>query len=362
MGPDAYTSTEHFAREQRRIFRRLWLFVGLKSMVARPSAYYARRLAGVPVLLQNNGGVVACFLNACAHRGAMLQAEGFGVRPPVCGYHGWRYAGDGAVDRIPSEERDYRFSPDERACLRLRRFALVEVGQFLFVNFSDSPVAIEEQFTPEVLADLRGMSEYFDSDIAEYTVTSKFNWKLPGENLRDPLHPQFVHPRSLYPVFDFFDRGDATHGVGDSPDLAAVSFGGMEGRPKRDLRWPYWDQLERWPGAVEGYHNWLLFPNLHIASPDGCRTFGIEQYDPVDPGTTRLFHYMFTSRRRTPIPHGHAVLRGMVRSARVILDEDAKIMEMVQAATVEGAPPVRHGSYERDIERLNAVYREVMDG
>lgn len=360
MTTEAYTSPERFEREQRRIFRRLWLFAGLRCMVARPSAYYARRLAGVPILLQNQGGVIACFLNACAHRGAMVQPEGHGTRPPVCGYHGWRYAADGAVDRIPSEERDYRFTPEERACLRLRRYALVEVGQFLFVNFDEAPLPIESQFPPEVLADLRAMSEHFDTDVATYTATARHNWKLAGENLRDPMHPQFVHPRSLHPVFDFFGRGDATHDPDDPPSLPAASFGGLEGHPKRDLRWPFWDQLDRWPAAAEGYHNWLLFPNLHIASPDGCRSFGVEQYDPVDAGTTRLFHFLFTARRREPIPHGHAILRGMVRSARVVLAEDARIMEMVQAGAVEGAPPPRFGWFEREVQYLGAVYREVM--
>lgn len=361
---DHYTSDAVFARERERIFGRLWLFAGLRMMVARSGAYYARTLAGVPIVLQNLGGNIACFLNRCAHRGAELQPEGFGVRGFVCGYHGFRYAIDGSIAHIPDEQSAHRFQPEDRSCLRLRRFALREVGQLLFVSFSDAPDPIESQFSQTLLTQLEHVSSFFDTDVIQATTTSRYNWKLPGENLRDLLHPRFVHPQTLFPLFDFEQQ--PSRYAPEAATLKDVSFGGPEGIGKKDFSWPYWSHLERWPEATEHYYNWLLYPNLHIASHDGCRTFGIEQYDPVDAGTTRLVHFMLTSKRKTPIPYGDALLRGMLRGARTILDEDARIMEGAQRSLagscgISDSPVLVHGASDTSVARFVAVTKEQLD-
>ncbi|MEY4509230.1 MAG: hypothetical protein RLZZ450_1352 [Pseudomonadota bacterium] len=356
-----YTSPALFERERQRIFGRVWLFAGLKMMVSRSGAYYARTLAGRPIALQNVGGEIGCFLNVCAHRNAMVQPEGLGVRGFVCGYHGFRYAIDGSVAQIPMEETHYRYSPAQRCALKLRKFALEQVGELLFVNFADDPLPIEAQFGAELLAQLRELTVYFDKELIEASHTGRYNWKLPAENLRDPLHARFVHPQTLFPLFDFEHQLGATTRDAKAPTLRDVSYGGPEGRARKDYSWPWWHQLERWPEASEDYYNWLLFPNLHIASPDGCRTFGIEQYDPIDVGHTKLVHFMLTSRRREPLPQGHALLRGMLRAARIILDEDASMMESVQRGFVEGSPTMQLGAYERDLSQFAQVSRDLVD-
>jgi phenylpropionate dioxygenase-like ring-hydroxylating dioxygenase large terminal subunit len=357
-----YTSPALFERERERIFGRLWLFAGLKMMVSRSGAYYARTLAGRPIVLQNLGGEVGCFLNVCAHRNAQVQPEGVGVRAFVCGYHGFRYAIDGSVAQIPMEETHYRYTPKERCSLALRRFSLEQVGELLFVNFADDPLPIHEQFSPELLSQLAEVSHYFDTDLIEAAHTGRYNWKLPGENLRDLLHPRFVHPQSLFPLFDFERPPTEPRAPSEGrTKLREVSYGGAEGRAKKDFSWPWWNQLERWPKASEDYYNWLLFPNLHIASPDGCRTFGIEQYDPVDVGHTRLVHFMLTSRQKDRLPEGDALLRGMLRGARSILEEDTNIMESVQRSFVSGSPTMQLGAYEHDLHQFVTVTQDLLD-
>lgn len=356
-----YTSAAIHERERERIFGRLWLFAGLKMMVARSGAYYARRLAGRPIVLQNLGGEIACFLNSCAHRNAEVQPEGLGVRGFVCGYHGFRYAIDGSVAHIPMEEAYFRYSPEQRACLKLKRFALEQVGQFLFVNFADDPLPIREQFSDAVLSDLTGFSEYLDTDLIHANHDYRFNWKLPAENLRDTLHVRFVHPQTLAPIFDF----EQSLALGSEPprarpSLRDASFGGVEGHAKRDLSWPFWELLERWPSFGDDYYNWLLYPNLHIVTPDGGRTFGVEQYDPLDASTTRLVHFMLIGKRKAPIPYGDALLRNCLRNARAVLEEDAKIMEGAQRGLVAGSPPIRHGAYEEQLQRFLCVTGDLL--
>ena len=48
-----YTSPEIFAREQERIFRRLWIFAGVATLLAEPDSYITRTIGGVPVVIQD---------------------------------------------------------------------------------------------------------------------------------------------------------------------------------------------------------------------------------------------------------------------------------------------------------------------
>lgn len=363
LSSEHYTDARFFELERLRIFGRLWCFVGLKMMVSKPGSYFARDLAGTPVVLQNVGGEIGVYENVCPHRGATIQPEGVGRRGFVCGYHGMRFGTDGCVEQIPDEGLHFRYDACTRSALRVRRLPMRIVGELVFTSLGSSPIAFEEQFDAALIDTLAELTSYFDTDVVHYTVTNAYDWKLAGENLRDLLHPRFVHPRSLAPIFDFEQRGRTEPTAdGDRVSLRELSFGGPEGVWKSRIDWPYWEDLDRWPGATDHYFNWLVYPNLHIASPDGCRTFGIEHYDPITTGRTRLHHMMLTSRRVRPIEHGDAILRGLVRGARTVLDEDAHIMQLTQRGLSTPGARVHHGQYEARIWQMNAVYESLLHG
>ena len=86
-----------FAQEQSRIFRKLWIFAGLRTLLDKPDSFLTRQIGGIPVVVQNFDGAIKAFRNQCAHRQAPLQMEEYGCRRLICRYHGWSYDNTGHV-------------------------------------------------------------------------------------------------------------------------------------------------------------------------------------------------------------------------------------------------------------------------
>lgn len=155
MHPRYYLENDIFEREQRKIFRKVWLFAGLKTLLAKHNAFITRKISDVPVVVQNFHGELRAFENICLHRNALIQTEPVGCRPLVCGYHAWRFDAKGQA-HIPDCDTIYRFSEAEKCGLKLRQFALRVVGNLLFVNLDPQPMPLEDQFSPEFIATLAG--------------------------------------------------------------------------------------------------------------------------------------------------------------------------------------------------------------
>lgn len=200
---EAYIDEAWFVREREALMRPLWQFVAPRMLLAKHNGFVTRSVCGVEVVVQNFNGELRAFENICLHRQNPLQYQAHGVRPLVCSYHGWGYRDDGAVDNIPFQDTAYRLPAPERECLKLRRFPVECIGNLVFVNVGSKPVELHEQFSMEALASLRSASEHFDSEVLIATLPTKLNWKLAYENLRDSLHPRYLHQQSVYQQVKF---------------------------------------------------------------------------------------------------------------------------------------------------------------
>jgi phenylpropionate dioxygenase-like ring-hydroxylating dioxygenase large terminal subunit len=207
MPPQAYIDQAWFDRERDLLFKPLWQFIGLKVMLEKHNSFITRTLFGIPIVVQNFRGELRAFENICPHRQNPIQIDPHGVRPLFCGYHGWSFDKEGET-RIPHEDVLYRYPQEERACIHLRRFALEEVGNLLFVNLSEDPLPIKQQFGAAMIASMKASSETYDGEVIMTTYDAKFNWKLVYENLRDGNHPRYVHSRSLYQDVKFEAKMD----------------------------------------------------------------------------------------------------------------------------------------------------------
>ncbi|KGE52393.1 Rieske 2Fe-2S domain-containing protein [Xanthomonas axonopodis pv. vasculorum] len=373
MHPSYYLSTDIFAREQRKIFRKVWLFAGLKTLLPDNNCFVTRRLAGIPVLIQNVQGRLRAFENVCLHRSALLQTTAVGKRPLVCPYHAWKYDAEGRVENIPECDAIYGFSEDERRGLKLREFALRQVGNLLFVNLDPNPMPIEEQFSADFIALLESSSNAYDTEVMVTTWSGRYNWKLAYENLRDANHPRFVHPKTLAKSVSFFaevNEGQAKESMealqDSSPaalrrEMRRFSFGGPEA-PIPNLKHFGWqDKVERW-GAQDAYFNWLAFPNMHIASSNGGYSFTLEHHIPVAPDRTDLEIYWVSARKKQPYGSSSQVLLAQMHGSKVVVGEDVDIMERVQAALHTDAPLPTQGAYEsmnRLVERWYTLLMET---
>ncbi len=371
MHPKYYLLQEIFDREQTKIFRKVWLFAGLTSLVAENNAFITRKIAGIPVVIQNFKGEIKAFENVCLHRSAPLQQGFCGRRALVCPYHAWSYDANGAIKNIPDCEAIYRFSAEEKQSLKLREFALRQVGNLLFINLSTEPMAFEEQFRPEFIALLESAAQSFDTEVMVTTWHAKFNWKLVYENLRDFNHIKFLHAKSLAAVADFpFQAAsqadlalpplEDTSATGLRKTMHPFSYGGPEGAIDEIRPVPWLNQVERW-GSEDAYFNWLAYPNLHMASGNGGYAFTIEHHIPVAPGQTDIEIYFVTAKKKQPYAASYQVLLSNMHYSKTILTEDIEMLEQVQSALHIDAPIPTQGAYESTNRQIERWYTALME-
>src|ERR1700722_19826689 len=130
----AYIDLDWHDKEKTLLFGRMWQFFTLGSLVDRPNKFVAKKLFGVPIVVQNCAGELKAFENICLHRQAPIQTQSHGCRSLTCAYHGWNYGADGKVAAIPFEDEYYQFSESARKKLCLREFALAKIGGLIFIN------------------------------------------------------------------------------------------------------------------------------------------------------------------------------------------------------------------------------------
>ncbi len=134
------------------------------------------------VLFRDRAGRIACLSDVCIHRGASL-ARGRTVDDCVeCPYHGWRYASDGRVTKIPAE-------PEAKipARGRIDAYPVVEKYGWIWVFVGDTP---ETERPP-----IPDMPETADTGIR--WVRGVWDWRVnyhrAVENGLDFAHAPFVH-------------------------------------------------------------------------------------------------------------------------------------------------------------------------
>jgi len=372
MSPKYYLSDEVFERERHKIFRKLWLFVGLRQLVTEHNSFITRNLAGVPIVIQNFEGKLRAFENVCLHRSAKLQWEPVGKRPLLCRYHGWGYGASGKVENIPFEKELYRFDPEERESLKLREFSLETIGNAIFVNLCPNPLPITDQFDQTFIYSLQASSEAYDGEVMVTTWHCRFNWKLAYENLRDANHPRFVHPQSLAKYVPFTPAVDEPLDAFATPALNAsspekmrellrrFSYGGPEVHIPDMPHFSWHGMVERY-GELDSYYNWLAYPNLHIASGNGGFSFTLEHHIPISPQRTDIEIYWLTSRKRHSYPHSSNVLLSQMHGSKLVVGEDVRVMEMVQEALHDAAPQPHQGVYEGLNKQVERWYVRLME-
>lgn len=351
-----YLRPDVFALEQQRLFGRLWIFACLKTALGADQAFVTRQIGGRSLLIQNVGGTLRAFENACPHRLMPLQSAAFGQGRMVCPYHGWVFDDAGAVKTIPKEDTLYQFTPGERQSLRLTDYAVQVVGNLVFVNLDPDPLPLEQQFAPELIARLQDISSHFGEVSVHVDIPTQYNWKLNFENVLDSQHVAYVHPKSFQPLI----RAAQTQPEPVTPQHPApsdrlIDQSWASTTPMQIPHWPWHDQVQRY-GPPDTYHNHFLFPNVNFISVGGL-VFLIQQFEPVSPTQTRVRFTLCTARATGRLPALPAILRGHLKSEVAVLMEDVAYLERLQAGLHEGSPPVHHGRYEHALVGFGLTYQ-----
>jgi len=355
-----YIDPSVFAREQTHILRKLWIFVGLRTLLAEPDSFLTRSIGGVPIVVQNFDGELRAFRNQCAHRQAPLQLEEYGQRKLTCRYHGWTFDGAGQVRGMPGEHRLYHYSEAERAQLCLDRFAVQCIGNLVFVNLDAHPLLIEEQFSDELRGQLAQISGHFGSQAIHAVMPSAYNWKLNFENVLDYNHVPFVHPQTFRPLMQKGAEHEP-HIPADTPPVQTTALHELSFAGKTPLKiqpWPWHALVDRF-GNEDAYYNYFLYPNVNFISVGGY-VFLIQQFDPIAPDRTDVRFTLATARPTQRIPALPAIFWGHLKGEKRVLDEDKVILEALQRGLHAGGPVARHGAYESQLRRVALVYEQLM--
>jgi phenylpropionate dioxygenase-like ring-hydroxylating dioxygenase large terminal subunit len=181
-----YSDPDVLRREQERIFRRAWQYVGHAGQVDAVGDRFAAWAGDVPVLVVRAEEGMRAFLNVCRHRGSLLaESEGTG-KTIQCPYHAWTYALDGSLRAAPRSEREEGFEAEGLSLVPMR---LETWGPFCFVNPDQDAAPLANTLGP--VPELVPVDDLVFHSRDEYELAA--NWKIACENYLECYHCAVAH-------------------------------------------------------------------------------------------------------------------------------------------------------------------------
>ena len=336
-----------FAAEQQVLARTCWQFVALRDELAQPNSWVRRLVFGKVIFVQNFGGELRAYHNACAHRGFPLRCEEAGVGPVHCGFHGWTYSRDGVPTGIPRNGELFQLSRDQQRDLALPEVRLESIGRFVFATLSADAPPIVDYLGP--YADVyRTLDRSFGRLVHRESSRTLANWKRHVEITLDDYHLASVHPTTFgvfgdSPPHTFYYQRDGAHSCylrRRDPDWSFDSF---------------WAGMRAGTEDRTGYKIFNCFPNFLIAtSADMCVAWVAA---PLDAGHSIVDLYMFPWKDRTFTAEEE---RGLVEFAVKVFHEDRVACEQWQTTIADLTHPPVLGRLEDRIGWFRASYDELM--
>ncbi|MEX1056313.1 MAG: Rieske 2Fe-2S domain-containing protein, partial [Natronospirillum sp.] len=101
-----YTDEAIFEQEIKHIYEQGWVFLCHESQIENAGDYYSTFIGRQPVVvIRDVDGDINSFINACAHRGAVLTERRQGNAKTLrCRFHGWCYNTKGRCTRVKNEK------------------------------------------------------------------------------------------------------------------------------------------------------------------------------------------------------------------------------------------------------------------
>jgi phenylpropionate dioxygenase-like ring-hydroxylating dioxygenase large terminal subunit len=207
-----YTDPAIFELEMERIWGRAWIFIGHESQVPQPGDYFTTNINHrIPVVMvRDKGGAVRVLHNRCAHKGAKLVDKRCGnARAFRCCYHGWTFATDGTLLKIPNEKGYEGSGMDPKD----PQWNMQPVAQY--ASYRGFVFATLDAQAPDLVTWLGGAAACFDNlcdrapggevEVAGGVLRYDHacNWKMFLENLNDTHHPQATHQSVVDAALDY---------------------------------------------------------------------------------------------------------------------------------------------------------------
>ena len=314
-----YTEPAYFAREQERIFRRSWQYVGLTEQVARPGDFFTARAGDVPIIVaRDHQGKLLGHINVCRHRGSQLVNVEQGNRATLqCGYHAWTYNLDGSLRAAPG----MRDEPDfDTTCYALIPVQVAAWGPFIFANPDRHapPLAATLGELPAMVA-ATGLRLDAVRRKVRRTYDIAANWKVVLDNYLECYHCPVAHP-----------------GFSDLIDLKSYSvaeyeyFSTQAGPPTKSAQQGK-AGLYDISGEVKAGFYAFLWPNFTLNIYPGPGNVSLNLFLPVDTHRTlAIYEYCFAES----VPERE--IEDFTRFIDQVQDEDVVLCESVQRGLRSG--------------------------
>ncbi|WP_142850254.1 Rieske 2Fe-2S domain-containing protein [Telmatospirillum sp. J64-1] len=317
-----YTDRDIFAQELARIFTRTWVFLCHESQVPEPGDYFSTYIGEQPVfVIRGKDGEVRSFLNACAHRGAVLTPRRQGrALTLTCRFHGWCFNAEGRCTKIKNEKEGWP-EASIRSEMSLKPVARVASYRGFVFGCLDPDVA-------DLETSLAGAKEFIDlladqspeglevvSGSSDYIIRG--NWKMQAENGVDGYHVGTVH-RVFASAMANREQRDGVEGVrkteagriaGGVPtgcyDLGQGHMMIWAGRSTPEAA-PLWEARDRLLATYpEGKVRWMiergrnlcLFPNVLLMDQPSTQ---IRVFRPLDVDRTLVSVYCIAPKGESP--------------------------------------------------------------
>jgi len=330
-------------------FSNYWVFACLTTEIAKKNDYIKKTIAGKSIIVRNDGETIRAFENRCPHRNAQFFLDDTGNGYLQCPFHGWGFRADGSLAGVPYNKEMYRLEESECQKISLNKFGIEILGKFIFINLSQSPLKIEDQFSSEMLDDLQKISHHIDTCYSTTKIFAKCNWKLIMEIVMDPLHIPFVHPSTISTKMPFTPPPISTFPSQEFEysSVSELSYKAATPLPHENENWH--SMVESYP--VKGsYLDYYFFPNLHFMVPTGGFSFAYCAQFPDQSNRTTINYFYTTAKRKIKhrifqVVHSEAISFGL----RTFL-EDVAMMENVQKSADLYKLTGSYGGYDLHIK------------
>ncbi len=202
---DRYISPEWAARENERVWPKVWQIACSVDHVAEPGDYYEYRAGWLSILVvRGSDGQLRAFQNTCRHRGnALCQGTGAGLTELRCPYHRWAWTTEGRLREVPSRKGFGVLDNDEYALIP----AQVDTwGRMVFVNADIDAMPLSEwlEGIPTDVATFCPVDDYR----CQHLIVSNMpaNWKVVAEGFSETYHIQGIHREMLGHIDDIDAR------------------------------------------------------------------------------------------------------------------------------------------------------------
>lgn len=353
-----YTDVEQADREWNEWFRGMPQVVGMSCDLGEPGSFLTNNDYGTPILAtRDSDGNFSAFVNACRHRGALVETEDRGTkRRFTCPFHAWSYDPQGTLVGLPKAEH---FGEVDTTCLGLRRLPAEERHGLLFVH----PDPDGEMNLDWLLGD------WFNDEFATWnfdeleplnrdTYDTACNWKLAMDTFGETYHFNSLHSETLALNFhgnvQCYDEEDHLHRM----ILCKRAIDDMRHLPE-----------EQWDITVAGLPVYWLFPNV-IIMPFEVGVFLVRAVPtPGDPGH-HVSRIDFYGRPKAFEARAHLMAVEDLREfsvgvaqgfSRIIRDEDY-VMSASQQTTANAAAldDVIFGRNEPALHHYHNTYRRLL--